>query len=392
MKKSLIFCALIGCALSFSCGKTENPTPTPDKPDEPVEPVDPVEPDVPKTAKLVLAGQEAVDGQGYYNAAVWIDGQKFLLSKGEHDAFCNAVYTYKDSVFIAGCEAVGELIDDGYYDPYNANNGVVYAFKIGEEAKFSRTVHSDVEGNSTASDIAYSNGNIYTSGFDSPGYDRRALYWKNGEKFTLTDGSTDALAYCIAVDGDDVYVGGYIQSADFKREGAAVIWKNGVAQKLTSDGVLAKVNKIQIEDGHIYAAGAYKNVADGTSWQGAIWIDGELTLFTDPASVEVGGLYVKDGKWIINGNMSTSDSRISAFNWYSDGHSEEITPEMDLCQGLGVLVHEDDTYNLGAFSDMDYTTFETINKGYLWKNKEAVDVDTTAPNDFTLWDFAFAIY
>lgn len=242
-KKSLILCALIGCALVLSCEKKENTTP--DKPDEPVEPVVPVEPEVPKNAALVLVGQEAVEGKGYYNAAVWIDGQKFLLSEGEHDAFCNAVYTYKDSVFIAGCEAVGELIDDGYYDPYNANNGVIYSFKIGEESNFRRTVHSDVKGNSTASDIAYSNGNIYTSGFDSPGYDRRALYWKNDEKILLTDGSTDALAYCIAADGDDVYVGGYIQSADFKKEGAAVIWKNGVAQSSPLTACLPKSTRFR---------------------------------------------------------------------------------------------------------------------------------------------------
>ena len=209
---------------------------------------------MPQNHVLIVVGQEYLKDKGFYDAVAWIDGKRLAFTNGEHDSFCNAVYTYKDSVFVAACEAVGELVNDEWYGDYNENNGVVYSFRIGDEANFKRTVYSDVKGKSTASDIAYSNGNIYVSGFDSPSIDRRALYWKNSEKHELTDGSTDALAYCIAADGDDVYVGGYIQSKDFKKEGAAVIWKNGVAQKLTGDGILAKVNKIVIEDGHVYAA------------------------------------------------------------------------------------------------------------------------------------------
>ncbi len=58
--------------------------------------------------------------------------------------------------------------------------------------------------------------------------------------------STDCCA--VAADGDDVYVGGYIQSKDFKKEGAAVIW-----------------------------------------------IDGEMTLFTEKVGIEVGGLMLRTG-------------------------------------------------------------------------------------------------
>lgn len=391
-KITLTFSALLS-VLVLSCNKPEAPV-DPEKPgtEEPGTNPEPEPEPEPTNSLLVVVGQEAVADKGIYDAVVWVDGKRFSFTDGEHDSFCNAVCTYKDSVFIAGTEAVGELIDDGYYDPYNANNGVVYSFRIGEEAKFRRVVHSDVVGNSTASGIAYSNGHVYTSGFDSPGFDRRALYWADGKKHELTDGSTDALAYCIAADGDDVYVGGYIQSKDFKKEGAAVIWKNGVAQKLTDVGVLAKVNRIVIENGHVYAAGAYRDQIKETSWQGAMWVDGELTLFTAPAGVEIGGLYVKDGKWTVNGQMTMSDKRITACNWHSDGSVEELTPKGELCQGLGIAVNGDDTYTLTSEYFLDYTTYEEYTKGHLWKNGEEVKLELGNSNDYTFWGLAVARY
>ena len=349
---------------------------------------------LPKNETIVVVGQEYLSDKGFYDAVVWINGKRFAFTNGEHDSFCNAVYTYKDSVFVAACEAVGELVKDEWYGDYNENNGVIYSFKIGEESKFNRVVYSDVKGKSTASGVAYSNGNVYVSSFDTPdGFNRRALYWKNSQKVELTDGSSDALAYCIAADGDDVYVGGYIQDAVNLKEGAAVIWKNGVAQKLTGEGVLAKVTRIVVDGGHVYAAGVYRDQIAETSWQGAIWIDGEMTLFTEPKAVDVAGLYVKDGKWIVNGNM-TSDRDIQAYNWYSDGTVENLSPEASTCQGLGVTMLGDDVLSIiNGF--MGYTDdYDEIWKSYLLRGKSLtpVEMELASPNNYTFWDVKIARY
>ena len=365
-KISLICCALLSVAV-LACNKTEDPNtkpekPTPEKPEPEPEPKPEPEP---QNSAIIVVGQEYLSDKEFYDAVMWVDGKRFAFTKGEHDSFCNAVYTYKDSVFIAATEAVGELVSDEYYGDYNENNGVVYSFKIGEEDKFKRTVYGGVKGKSTASGVAYSNGNIYVSGFDSPGFDRRALYWKNEQKFELTDGSVDALAYCVAADGDDVYVG---------------------------DGVLAKVNKIVIEDGHVYAAGAYRDAVNGGNWQGAIWIDGKMTLFTEKVGIEVGGLYVKDGNWIVNGNMTLEDGTISAYNWYSDGSVEALTPGAALCQGLGVTKLGDDVYSLTCAYSMNMSTYEDIYKGSLLKNKEKVEMEVHSPDNFTFWDLTVARY
>lgn len=58
--------------------------------------------------------------------------------------------------------------------------------------------------------MTVADGKVYAAGFDSPDYDRRAILWTDGQPQYLTDGKTDALAYCIYSDGKDVYVGGYV--------------------------------------------------------------------------------------------------------------------------------------------------------------------------------------
>ena len=55
---------------------------------------------------------------------------------------------------------------------------------------------------------------------------------------------TPALAYCVMADGDDVYVGGYVQPEGNPQGGIACIWKNGQMQSLTDGSTIAKVNAL----------------------------------------------------------------------------------------------------------------------------------------------------
>lgn len=337
---------------------------------------------------LYAAGQELVPGKDYFYATIWRDGKRFPLSDGSADAFCNAVCTAGSDVYVVGCEAIGDLVDDGYYEPYHQNVAVLWHFKTGDEANAVRTSLSSGEYATSPIAVAASNGNVYAAGFESPAVDRRAVWWKNGQMEYLSDGSTDARAYCILADGDDVYVGGYLQPADNKRGGIARIWKNGTPQDLTDGATLAKVNALCMDNGVLYAAGAEKTT-DGR-WKGVLWRDGQPTYFTDEVGTEVTGLHVVNGDYIIEGNMTDPSGDILACIWTNDG-VQVVSEGLSLCQGVGLAVAGRDLYVAGnEAAGFDYTTFEEINRAYVWKNGEAQSLETISPNNFSLWGIACA--
>ena len=337
---------------------------------------------------LYAAGQELVPGKDYFYATIWRDGKRFPLSDGSADAFCNAVCTAGSDVYVVGCEAIGDLVDDGYYEPYHQNVAVLWHFKTGDEANAVRTSLSSGEYATSPVAVAASNGNVYAAGFESPAVDRRAVWWKNGQMEYLSDGSTDARAYCILADGDDVYVGGYLQPADNKRGGIARIWKNGTPQDLTDGATLAKVNALCMDNGVLYAAGAEKTT-DGR-WKGVLWRDGQPTYFTDEVGTEVTGLHVVNGDYIIEGNMTDPSGDILACIWTNDG-VQVVSEGLSLCQGVGLAVAGRDLYVAGnEAAGFDYTTFEEINRAYVWKNGEAQSLETISPNNFSLWGIACA--
>lgn len=335
MRRKMFFAAALCCIVSavmVSCGKDNPDTPEP----EPTPDPEPEVPVTPKDTVVYAVGQEAVPGKGYYYATIWKDGKRILLSDGSYDAFCNGAYADGETIYIAGCEATGDLVDDGYYEPYHQNVGVIWKFKAGEEDKAEKTVISDGKYSTSPIAVTVADGKVYAAGFDSPDYDRRAILWTDGQPQYLTDGKTDALAYCIYSDGKDVYVGGYVQPASNKQGGIATIWKNGVAQSLTSGNTVAKVNAICIDGGKVYAAGSEKE--SGGRWKGVLWIDGVAQDFTDYVGTEVTGLYVKDGEYVIEGNMTETNSAkdICPYIWTSAGAQK--VAETTLCQGVGLAV------------------------------------------------------
>ena len=268
---------------------------------------------------LYAVGQELVPGQGHYYATLWKDGKRQLLTDGSADSFCNGVYVDGNKVYVVGCEAIGDLFDDGYYEPYPLNVGVMWQFEVGNETQVTRSVLSDGKRATSPVAVAAAGENIYAAGFETlENSDRKAVYWRNGQMEYLSDGSTDALAYCVAAEGNDVYVGGYVQPADNKSGGIACIWKNGVAQNLTDGSTLAKVNAICIDGGVLYAAGAEK--VSGGRWKGVLWKDGQPTYFTEEVGTEVTGLYVKEGKYIIEGNMTADSGDIVTCIWTEEVH------------------------------------------------------------------------
>jgi IPT/TIG domain len=95
--------------------------------------------------------------------------------------------------------------------------------------------------------------NLYIAGFEVNGKSV-AKYWKNRIGVALTDGTKNATATCIAIHGNDVYVGGYEDNAGGNLS-IAKYWKNGMAVQLSDGTKNAKVNAIAVIGNDVYAAG-----------------------------------------------------------------------------------------------------------------------------------------
>jgi hypothetical protein len=61
---------------------------------------------------------------------------------------------------------------------------------------------------SYSTSIFVSGSDVYVAGNESSEINKKALYWKNGQKVYLTDGREYSEAYSIFVSGSDVYVAG----------------------------------------------------------------------------------------------------------------------------------------------------------------------------------------
>lgn len=370
-------------AMLLSCGdttKTTDPV-TPSDPDPKPDP----KPQVVRDTVVYAVGQEAVSGKDHYYAAVWRNGKRLLLTDGSTDGFCNAVCADDEYVYVVGCEAIGKTVDDGYYEPYALNVGVLWKMKADDGTLVGRTLLSDGERNTSPVAVSVANGNVCVAGFETLEFDRKAVVWKNDKMEYLTDGTTDALAYCVLASGDDVYVGGYQQTAD-KQGGIARIWKNSVAQDLTDGSTVAKVCALCLDKGILYAAGTEKTV--GGRWKGVLWIDGRATYFTEEVGTEVTGLFVQDGNYVIEGNMTDADGNIVTCIWTAEG-VRILSEGLEMCQGTGLAVAGKDIYVAGNEVGMD-DSYEMINHAHLWKNGTAQSLEIAQPDDVSLWGVACA--
>jgi hypothetical protein len=118
--------------------------------------------------------------------------------------------------------------------------------------------------------------NVYIAGSISKGTVAVATYWKNGVATQLTDGTKGAIAYAIAVSGNDVYVGGIEQDVPSGNE-IIKYWKNGIPTTL-SMGPLAEFGSMTVVGNDVYVTGSE---AENMGRVAKYWKNGVETRLTD---------------------------------------------------------------------------------------------------------------
>lgn len=130
-------------------------------------------------------------------------------------------------------------------------------------------------------DIKADQHNIYLAGHIDDDVNPKvyACYWKNGQQTQLTSGNMGSSAYCMAVDGPDLYVAGYYYLA--YDQTVACYWKNGQMVELTPSTNRSWIFDIKIQNHDIYLSGFY---SDGTTNKACYWKNGQIVVLDSHSS------------------------------------------------------------------------------------------------------------
>jgi len=163
------------------------------------------------TANDVYVAGTAKDGNGYSNAAVWKNGVLTNLQGEASEA--RSVFVSKNDIYIAGTTRDGD-----YFKAALWKNGQLFILNKSSETSFANSVY-------VVGDDVYVVGEVYN---EDGSY--RAALWKNGILYLLSFSQTDekwSSANSVYVVGNDVYVAGHInQESTLWKNGVPIILEN----------------------------------------------------------------------------------------------------------------------------------------------------------------------
>ncbi len=137
-----------------------------------------------------------------------------------------------------------------------------------------------------------------------------AVVWENGRLKELTDGSENAAARAVSVDGNNVWVAGSEFNSGLRRWEAKV-WKNGVPQMQEAGATEhALAVSLAASGGDVYAAGQiYQQLPGLLRTMAVVWKNGELTRLTDGSTeAEASAVAVSGSDVYVAGRVRSNDA------------------------------------------------------------------------------------
>jgi hypothetical protein len=184
-----------------------------------------------------------------YATNIFVEGSNVYVLGRDYSATQETTVLWKNGVreVLTECEqgeAVFAMGSDVYVAGNDINSKPAY-WKNGAKTLLPISANSDAQ----CSGIKVVGTDIYVSGTESlPGGYDAVIYWKNGNKVTLsnTASNLNAESFGIDVDENNVYVCGYVErnsAGDY----SAAYWKNGVLINLTPASTNAELYSILVK-------------------------------------------------------------------------------------------------------------------------------------------------
>ncbi len=215
----------------------------------------------------------------------------------------------------------------------------------------------------SAMDMVVRNNDVYIAGDEKGASNRRvATYWKNGIPVALTDGTKDATATAIDVQGTDIAA--LVQESTGELFGNALsVWKNGKVTTLRSGNVLSSGRAITLENGVVHALNTERDGASSGfgSEKVMYWKDNVKTAITDGAALaEATALVIRSGQAYIAFHENNSERNPVAKS--AKGGVVKVLSKLpdESMTTTGLWVNGADEYVIG----------NSGHRAYVWKNGE----------------------
>jgi hypothetical protein len=142
---------------------------------------------------------------------------------------------------------------------------------------------------------------VYIAGTIKEGNTIWPVYWKDGAVHKIGAGANNIGATCIAVSGNNLYVGGYTANAQGVEQ--AAYWRNDTLVNVNTQSAYSSINDIAVVGNDVYLFGSDGN--SSSDEQLCYWKNDVKTILTGTGAWTAGRMHVINGDVYTSGTQST---------------------------------------------------------------------------------------